>query len=168
MQYNVFTNAIQTYYTTYMSKKTKTFRLSERAVEILESQDNQSQFIEDLITGEQQAPDTEIIKRLKAMEERLLDTIGSLLGDLSTPLLKAPAEIKTEDLKSHTEDLKMRVSPTANNRDKNTIRTEIDKLEEERRKELEYVQDPETSAEVHKGYQERIDIMWREFHEQNR
>ena len=161
MQYNVFTNAIQTYYTTYMSKKTKTFRLSERAVGILESQDNQSQFIEDLITGEQQAPDTEIIKRLKAMEERLLDTIGSLTPDLSTPLLKAPTEIKTEDLK-------MRVSPTANNRDKNTIRTEIDKLEEERRKELEYVQDPETSAEVHKGYQERIDIMWREFHEQNR
>ena len=61
----------------------KSFRLSEKAIEILEKQDNATQYLEELITGKKKAPEKEL-------------TEGRVLYLITQELEKVRAELKPQ------------------------------------------------------------------------
>lgn len=151
--YICIANVLQTYYTSYMKqiKISKTFRLSQEAVDVLEGQSNATQFVEDLILQKAVGPQS------GGDIENKLDTI---LEILSRPKPEV-ADINI-GLPNITTADKI-VSPTAN-RDLGTIRNDIQLLEDEMAQALEENQDPQYGRELNRRYTKQIDELWKEYH----
>lgn len=146
------------YYTKAM-KISKTFRLSEEAVEILNKQDNATEFLEALIQDKYTRP-LEVVP-LQQLKE-LLEAWGPSSVESKPLLNRPPLENKNRDLKSP--DLKTAFSPTAK-RGKTDVLEDIKTLELERDEELEFNQDPLEIRRVAQKYQEEINFLWNEYHE---
>lgn len=117
----------------------KTVRLSKNAIDILEEQKNQSQFLENLITGNSNTPESDIIKRIQTMEQRILDC-------LSTEN-KQPVDKKYS-----------LSSPTA--RTKQDVLQDIEQEKQVLQQLLEVNQDPTDHAKQQSILQE----LWEEYH----
>lgn len=125
-------------------KISKTFRLSEQAVEILNRQESPTQFLEDLILKQKSnSLNIQYITRdevIELIEER----VGGMQPEVSTTALRVPIS-----------DLKKRAIPD--------ILVDIDTLKRQCAEELEYCQDPETRHSIEDEYRNRIQALWDEY-----
>jgi hypothetical protein len=145
----------------YMSKP-KAFRFSPEVLAILEQQEDQKKYIEDLILK------TPLKEKPKGSVPEISEArISYLLSQQTIEIIEA--------LKPPKGTLATVVSQPIENsnqledffyRSKRVIRSEINQLEADRFRELEYIQDEESTAKIHKKFQDKIDTLWREFHAQ--
>lgn len=152
----VCTNAIQMYYNVCMSKISKTFRLSSEAVKVLEQQENQSKYIENLILGigkldEAAKHDDTIATHIYALEERLIAALKCPHPNVG------PEKNTSSATNKNSSATPMEVRPA-------DILNAIRSMEDELKEELEYAQDPEYIKEKTSVYKEEIDKLWAQYH----
>lgn len=106
-------NAIQMPYTSSMKIK-KTIRLSDKAIEILDGKENQSQYIEDLILGVHKLDETAnndetLAQQINAMELRLMEALeksSATQNPVPVTSTRGPqdilADIKNKELELNT------------------------------------------------------------------
>ena len=132
--------------------------LSEESILLLEEQDNKSQFIDDLITGGQKPPSKGLQPNSSVSEGRISYLLNKQTEELKEFFQKNKSIASQKDIEVHKTLIDAPV------RSKSDIKAEIDHLEEERKREQEFIQDEQSSYELYTKYQNRIDTLWKEFH----
>ena len=136
-------------------KISKAFRLSEEAAEILDQQDNATQYLEDLILarGVYSKADTHIIDLL----DKILETMG-------TPGAFIP-ENKTSAAELKKPENNLVGSATPKSRTMKDVLSDITRVERERDDILEWSQDPEEHRRVAADCTEKTTLLWAEWRE---
>ena len=123
----------------------KTFRLTERAITILDAQENATEFLEELIMSEKQT--------YSKAEAEIIDLLNEIKKTMGTPsVLQREPQIAGAPLENKNPKNKT-VSPTAK-----SILTTIRDLEHQR--DTMFSQDPEDFIEINANIQN----LWKEYH----
>lgn len=133
-------------------KISKTFRLSQEAVDILENQSNATQFVEDLILQKTVGPSDG--GNIESKLDTILDILNRPQPEVADINIGLP-NITTAD---------KIVSPSANKRDMGAIRLDIQTTESELAELLENNQDPVYARELNMTYTKKIDELWKEYY----
>ncbi|HRF70785.1 MAG TPA: hypothetical protein PKV66_05085 [Candidatus Pelethenecus sp.] len=138
-------------------KKVKSFRLEEDVIQIIESQPNATQFIEDLVRGKKDTTPVE-------------DYIVQTLDEINTKLNQLDKkELRNKNAFEHAaitgEKVTIPPIPTLRTRTIKDILKEINELEQARDEQLQYCQDPEEIRRIGTNYKEQTDLLWAEYHE---
>lgn len=136
-------------------KTAKTFRLSEKAIQILKQQGNETQYIEQLILNGQ--PDQPATVEAFHMVNQKLDM---LIGEFNK-IVGLSSNGRTEAFEASNTGS----SPVEPSRTKRDILEEITDLESQRDEELASSQDREYSKEIADTYNKQIAGLWAEYHE---
>lgn len=128
----------------YIMKISKTFRLSEEAIDILNKQDNQAQYLENLILSKTNpAPSNSMLESIREIIKQELKAHSPQVAN-SSP--HSPQKIEPVYSSVPSEPAK--------------IKSEINQLKIECDDKLEQCQDPQLAKRIATDYELRIQTLW--------